>query len=295
MWTAWCITVNILFQEKKKITERSSSRDQKDPDQPKEQESRRRDGEKEHRRDRERSEKHHRSEQDRHAKDRDKDKSRDRERDKDKGRVRDRERDRDREKDKERDREKTRERDSHRERDKEKRRDRDREKERERHKDGDERKRSGESGNSKVCLQQGQHTFPFSSRRFSLEHVKYTACDWTNTWKTTECSSYSVCVCVQVRISEEQQKPSPEEPIKTAKPAPAVSSVFSDIWQIKSFLSFTDINDREVQWFHLLTLEWLILTHHTGSWTILISFLIFFASYSCKEPNPAEEVLLQTI
>lgn len=162
-------------EEKKKITERSSSRDQKDPDQPKEQESRRRDGEKEHRRDRERSEKHHRSEQDRHAKDRDKDKSRDRERDKDKGRVRDRERDRDREKDKERDREKTRERDSHRERDKEKRRDRDREKERERHKDGDERKRSGESGNSKV------------------------------------------------RISEEQQKPSPEEPIKTAKPAPALT------------------------------------------------------------------------
>lgn len=85
-----------------------------------------------------------------------------------------------------------------------------------------------------------------------------------------------VCVCVQVRISEEQQKPSPEEPVKTAKPAPAVRSVFSDIWQIKSFLSFTDINDREVQWFHLLTLELLILTHHTGSWTILISFLIFF-------------------
>ncbi|KAG7235134.1 hypothetical protein INR49_025239 [Caranx melampygus] len=35
-------------EDKKRITERSGSRDQKDPDQPKEQESRRRDGEKEH-------------------------------------------------------------------------------------------------------------------------------------------------------------------------------------------------------------------------------------------------------
>ncbi|XP_069010885.1 TRAF3-interacting protein 1 isoform X1 [Embiotoca jacksoni] len=145
-------------EEKKKITERSGSREQKNPDQPKEQESRRRDGDKEHHRDRERSEKHHRSEQDQHAKDRDKDKSRDRERDKDrdKGRVRDRdkekdrERDRDRERDKERDkdRDKTRERDSHRdrERDKEKRRD----KERERHKDGDERNKTGDSSNSRT-------------------------------------------------------------------------------------------------------------------------------------------------
>ncbi|XP_040913702.1 TRAF3-interacting protein 1 isoform X2 [Toxotes jaculatrix] len=176
-------------EEKKKITERSGSRDQKDPDQPKEQESRRRDGEKEHHRGRERSDKHHRSEQD-HGKDRDKDKSRDRERDKDrdKGRVKDRdkekerERDREREKDKERDkeREKTRERDSHRDsgRDKEKRRDRDKErdKERERHKDGEERHRSVENGNSKA------------------------------------------------RVSEEsQEKPNPEEP-KTAKPVPASDS-----------------------------------------------------------------------
>ncbi|XP_049450592.1 TRAF3-interacting protein 1 isoform X1 [Epinephelus fuscoguttatus] len=146
-------------EEKKKITERSGSRDQKDPDQPKEQESRRRDGEKEHQRDRERSDKHHRSEQDHHAKDRDKDKSRDRDRDKDKdkGRVKDRDKEKDRERDRERDkdrekdkgREKTRDRDSHRdrERDKDKRRDRDkdREKERERHKEGEERKKSGDS------------------------------------------------------------------------------------------------------------------------------------------------------
>uniref|UniRef100_A0A3B4ZIG9 TRAF3-interacting protein 1 n=1 Tax=Stegastes partitus TaxID=144197 RepID=A0A3B4ZIG9_9TELE len=158
-------------EEKKKITERSGSRDQKDPDQPKEQEGRRRDGEKEHHRDRERSDKHHRGEQDHHAKD--KDKSRDRERDKgrvrDKDKEKDRERDREREKDKERDkdRERTRERDPHRdrERDKEKRRDRDKE----RHKDTDERNRSGESGQSK-------------------------------------------------------QKPSPEEPSKTAKTVPASDS-----------------------------------------------------------------------
>uniref|UniRef100_A0A3B4U5Q1 TRAF3-interacting protein 1 n=1 Tax=Seriola dumerili TaxID=41447 RepID=A0A3B4U5Q1_SERDU len=169
---------------RKKITERSGSRDQKDPDQPKEQESRRRDGEKEHHRDRERSDKHHRSEQDR-GKDRDKDKSRDRERDKDrdKGRVKDRDKVKDRERDREREkeREKTRERDSHREgeRDKEKRRERDkeREKERERHKEGDERNKSVENGSSKA------------------------------------------------RVSEEpQQKPSPEEPSKTAKPVPASDS-----------------------------------------------------------------------
>uniref|UniRef100_A0A3P8SFY2 TRAF3-interacting protein 1 n=1 Tax=Amphiprion percula TaxID=161767 RepID=A0A3P8SFY2_AMPPE len=166
-------------EEKKKITERSGSRDQKDPDQPKEQESRRRDGEKEHHRDRERTDKPHRTEQDHHAKD----KSRDRERDKDrdKGRVRDRDRDREREKDKERDkdRERTRERDSHRdrERDKEKRRDRDKEREKERHKDADERHKNGESGNNKA------------------------------------------------RLSEEpQQKPSPEEPSKTAKTVPASDS-----------------------------------------------------------------------
>uniref|UniRef100_A0A3Q1GTV7 TRAF3-interacting protein 1 n=1 Tax=Acanthochromis polyacanthus TaxID=80966 RepID=A0A3Q1GTV7_9TELE len=139
-------------EEKKKITERSGSRDQKDPDQPKEQESRRRDGEKEHHRDRERGDKPHRTEQDHHVKDRDKDKSRDRERDKDrdKGRVRDRdkEKDREREREKDKDRERTRERDSHRdrERDKDKRRDR----EKERHRDADERHKNGESGNNKA-------------------------------------------------------------------------------------------------------------------------------------------------
>ncbi|TKS67593.1 TRAF3-interacting protein 1 [Collichthys lucidus] len=164
-------------EEKKKITERSGSRDQKDRDQPKEQERKRRDGENEHHRDREHSDKHHRTEQDHRAKDLEKDKSRDRERDKGraKDKEKDRERDREREKDKERDkdREKTRDRDSHkdRERDKDKRRDRD--KERERHKAGEERNKSGESGNSKA------------------------------------------------RVSEEpQQKPSSEEPSKTAKPVP---------------------------------------------------------------------------
>ncbi|KAM6934855.1 TRAF3-interacting protein 1 [Xenentodon cancila] len=142
------------------ITERSSSRDQKDPDQPKERESRWKDGEKEHQRERERSEKYRRTEQDRQAKDRDKDKSRDRERDKDrdKGRVRDRDkekdRDRDRERERDKDREKNRERDSHRdrERDKEKQKGRDKEQERdrERHKGENERNRSGESGGNKI-------------------------------------------------------------------------------------------------------------------------------------------------
>ncbi|XP_075961254.1 TRAF3-interacting protein 1 isoform X2 [Anarhichas minor] len=133
-------------EEKKTITERSGSRDQKDPEQPKEQESRRRDGEKEQHRDRERPEKHQRSEQDHHAKDRDQDKSRDRERDKDKDKGRAREKEKDKERDKGRD--KTRDSHRDRERDKEKRRDRD--KERERHKEREDRNKSGESGNSKA-------------------------------------------------------------------------------------------------------------------------------------------------
>ncbi|XP_026151736.1 TRAF3-interacting protein 1 isoform X2 [Mastacembelus armatus] len=153
-------------EEKKKITERSGSRDQKDPDQPKEQESRR-DGEKEHHRDRGRSDKHHHSEQD-HGKDRDKDKSRDQERDKerDKGRIKDRDKEKDRERDRERERdkerEKTRERDSHRdrERDREKRRDREREKERERHKDGEERNKGVERHNTKTSVSEGTQQNP---------------------------------------------------------------------------------------------------------------------------------------
>ncbi|XP_041663283.1 TRAF3-interacting protein 1 isoform X2 [Cheilinus undulatus] len=158
-------------EEKKRITERSRSGDQKDPDLHKEQEGRRRDGEKEHHRDRERSDKHHRHEQDHHAKDRDKDKSRDRDRDKDrdKGRVKDRDkekdraRDREREKDKDRDREreKTRDKDSHRdrERDKDKRRDRDKDwdKDRERHKHGEEKNRNGEISNSRVRASEEPH------------------------------------------------------------------------------------------------------------------------------------------
>ncbi|KAM3607843.1 uncharacterized protein V6R79_015027 [Siganus canaliculatus] len=176
-------------EEKKKISEHSGSREQKDPDQSKEHESRRRDGEKEHHRDRERSDKHRRTEQDHHGKDRDKDKSRDRDKEKDKGRTRDREKDREREKDKERDkdREKTRERDSQRDRekDKDRRRDRDRDreqdKERERHKEGEERKKSAENGNSKA------------------------------------------------KVSEEpQRKLSPEEPSKTAKPVPASSEAIEN-------------------------------------------------------------------
>ncbi|KAM4608445.1 TRAF3-interacting protein 1 isoform 2-T2 [Polymixia lowei] len=147
-------------EERKEITERSGSQDQKDPDQPKEQESRRREAEKEHRRDGERADKHHRD----RTKDRDKDKSRDRERDKDKdkGRPKDRDREKDRERDREKekdgerekDREKPRDRDSHRdrERDREKRRDRDREREkdRDRHKEGEERSKAPEKGDRKT-------------------------------------------------------------------------------------------------------------------------------------------------
>ncbi|XP_034740722.1 TRAF3-interacting protein 1 isoform X3 [Etheostoma cragini] len=160
-------------EEKKKITERSGSRDQKDPDQPKEQESRRRDGEKEHQRDRERSDKHHRREQDHH----DKDKSRERDKDKDKVRVKDRDKDRDKERDQERDkdkvREKTRERDSRRdrERDKEKRRDKEREKDRERHKEGEERKKSGESGNSKAKVSEEPQQKPNPEPSKTAKHV----------------------------------------------------------------------------------------------------------------------------
>ncbi|KAM8856846.1 TRAF3-interacting protein 1 isoform 1-T1 [Synchiropus picturatus] len=130
-------------EEKKKTIERSGSRDHKDTDQPKEQESRRRDGEKDHRRDREHPDKHRHSKRD-PAKDSDKDKSRDRERDreKDKPRGREREKDTDREKDKRRDkdRDKTRERDSHKDKEREREKRREREKETEQHKDMVDRK-----------------------------------------------------------------------------------------------------------------------------------------------------------
>ncbi|CAN9497950.1 unnamed protein product [Ophioblennius macclurei] len=155
-------------EETKKITERSGSRDQKDPNQPKEQDSRRRDGDKERHRDRDRSDKHQRSEQDHHAKsrDRERDKDRDKDREKDRDKDRDKERDKDREKGRSRDKDKERERDREREQDKERDKDRDkkqerdrdrdkdkrrdRERERERRKDGEERQRSGESANRKA-------------------------------------------------------------------------------------------------------------------------------------------------
>ncbi|XP_061579927.1 TRAF3-interacting protein 1 isoform X3 [Cololabis saira] len=167
-------------EEKKKITERSGSRDQKDPDQLKERESRLRDGEKDHQRERERSEKY----QDHQAKDRDKDKSRDRERDKDRdrGRVRDKEKDRDRDRERERDkdREKNRDRDSHRdrERDKEKRKDRDKdqERDRERHKGGHERNKSGESGSNKI-RESGEPEQKTSSEELSSKTAKTVPAD----------------------------------------------------------------------------------------------------------------------
>ncbi|XP_040056762.2 TRAF3-interacting protein 1 isoform X1 [Gasterosteus aculeatus] len=127
-------------EERKTITDRSGSRDHKDPDQPKEPQSRRRDGEKEQHGARERSEKDPRA----------KDKSRDRERDKGRGKDRDKERDREREPEREPDKDRDKARDSRgaRERDKDKRKDRG--KDRERHKEREERSKSGESGNSKA-------------------------------------------------------------------------------------------------------------------------------------------------
>ncbi|XP_077392291.1 TRAF3-interacting protein 1 isoform X2 [Festucalex cinctus] len=128
--------------EREKRIERSGSREDKDPGQPRERERQRRDGERDQRRDREHSGKNQRREQDH-------DKSRERTRDKDKGRGKDR--DKEKEKDLERhqdkssrDRDGMRERDSHRdpERSKDKRRERD--KEAERRKDSDDKNTSKE-------------------------------------------------------------------------------------------------------------------------------------------------------
>ncbi|XP_054871221.1 TRAF3-interacting protein 1 isoform X2 [Amphiprion ocellaris] len=174
-------------EEKKKITERSGSRDQKNPDQPKEQESRRRDGEKEHHRDRERTDKPHHTEQDHHAKD----KSRDRERDKDrdKGRVRDRDREKDRDRDREREKDKERDKDRERTRERDSHRDRERDKEKRRDRD--------------------------------KEREKERHKDADERHKNGESGNN------KARVSEEpQQKPSPEEPSKTAKTVPACCAFY---------------------------------------------------------------------
>ncbi|XP_041718613.1 TRAF3-interacting protein 1 isoform X1 [Coregonus clupeaformis] len=178
-------------EERKEIREHSvgGGREQKDPDQPKEQEGRRGDKEKEPHREGERSEKAR--ERDR-TKDRDKDKSRDRETDKDTRREKDRERDKEREKDREKDRdgEKSKDKESHRARDRyrdkekdgdrDKRRDKgEREKAREpRHKQGEEKTKVPEKGDRKA------------------------------------------------RASEESKhRPHPEEPSKTTKPEQATAEV----------------------------------------------------------------------
>ncbi|XP_029559375.1 TRAF3-interacting protein 1 isoform X1 [Salmo trutta] len=144
-------------EERKEIREHSvgGGLEQKDPDQPKEQEDRRGNKEKEPHREGERSEKAR--ERDR-TKDRDKDKSRDRERDKDKRREKDRERDKEREKDgeKSKDKETHRARDRYRDReedgDRDKRRDKgEREKAREtRHKQGEEKTKVPEKSDKKA-------------------------------------------------------------------------------------------------------------------------------------------------
>lgn len=163
------------FQEKKKI-ERSGSREHKDPNQGKEQESRQRDKEDHH--DHERTERHHRSEKDHQ------DKSREQERERDKGRVRERDRDRDKEK--------TRERDSHRDRSQDKRRDKDREREGDRSKDWNEKNRSGERENDKVWQ-------PYLSK-FSIEQINSVA------------HMLRTCVCVFTIRPECQRNLSRKQP-----------------------------------------------------------------------------------
>ncbi|MCI4378658.1 hypothetical protein PGIGA_G00218370 [Pangasianodon gigas] len=118
-----------------KIKESSVNTEQKDPDQPKDQESRRR-SEKERHRDGERTEKAR--ERDRTKdRDRDKDKSRDRDKEKVRDRDRDKEKDRDRDNEKDRDRERDQEKEKTWDRDRDRTKDREREKNRERdsHKD----------------------------------------------------------------------------------------------------------------------------------------------------------------
>uniref|UniRef100_A0A8C8LYA9 TRAF3-interacting protein 1 n=1 Tax=Oncorhynchus tshawytscha TaxID=74940 RepID=A0A8C8LYA9_ONCTS len=142
-------------EERKEIREHSvgGGREKKDPDQPKEQEDRRGNKEKEPHREGERSEKAR--ERDR-TKDRDKDKSRDRERDKDKRREKDGERD----KEKDRGGEKSKDKETHRARDRYREEDGDRDKRREkgerekaretRHKQGEEKTKVPEKGDKKA-------------------------------------------------------------------------------------------------------------------------------------------------
>ncbi|XP_021434925.1 TRAF3-interacting protein 1 isoform X1 [Oncorhynchus mykiss] len=144
-------------EERKEIREHSvgGGREKKDPDQPKEQEDRRGNKEKEPHPKGERSEKAR--ERDR-TKDRDKDKSRDRERDKDKRREKDGERDKEREKD--RGGEKSKDKETHRARDRNREEDGDRDKRREkgerekaretRHKQGEEKTKVPEKGDKKA-------------------------------------------------------------------------------------------------------------------------------------------------
>ncbi|XP_068602487.1 TRAF3-interacting protein 1 [Brachionichthys hirsutus] len=165
-------------EEKKNIIEHSGSKAKKTSDQPKEQESRRRQSEKQdrtakqdrHANDRDNDkkpdqehrgkdyDKRKRRDRDHHSKDRDRDERRDKdpEKYKEEGRIKerdkgkDRERDSEKAKDKKRDRERTRERDPDRERDKEKRRDREKEQDKQtEHKEAAGSSKTGENGKLK--------------------------------------------------------------------------------------------------------------------------------------------------
>ncbi|XP_077584135.1 TRAF3-interacting protein 1-like isoform X2 [Stigmatopora nigra] len=134
-------------REEKKRIERSGSREDKDPDHPRESERQRRDGERDHRHDRERSGKNHRRERDRsreRAPDKDKDKRR--------GKHIDKEKDKEHEREQDNSQDRTRGRDSQRdpERSRDKRRERDREAERRKESDDKNRKHERESHKERI-------------------------------------------------------------------------------------------------------------------------------------------------
>lgn len=125
------------FQGKKRLTERSSSREEKDTVKPKDQQLK---GEqKERRRDRDHSDRRHRSDQKPAA---EREKSRDQEQERHNGRARDKEKEQDRTRDRQRDKD----RDSHRDRDKGKH----KEKDRERQNGKGEQNKRAESGDKRV-------------------------------------------------------------------------------------------------------------------------------------------------
>ncbi|XP_077473941.1 TRAF3-interacting protein 1-like isoform X2 [Stigmatopora argus] len=138
--------------------ERSGSREDKDPDHPREPERQRRDGERDHRHDRERSGKNHRRERDR-GKDGERDRSRERAPDKDKDKRRgkhiDKEKDKEHEREQDNSQDRTRGRDSQRDAERSRGKRRERDKEAERRKESDDKNRSQERESHKDRISEG--------------------------------------------------------------------------------------------------------------------------------------------